>query len=530
MVNPTEAEFKSYINALTLNPKKVNYKYIDNEIETILSQITTSKMTTYEKMIACYGWCVKNIAVGTAVTYTIDEDWSNYHSYNAYYAMLNMRYALKNRKGTCDNFSALYYAMLRRIGIEEAAWYEGYCATSGGGMTGHKWTGICMADNHCVMYFDPMLEYGKANRQYFARTYESSSKLYDGRGYYDNNSFGDFWRGEDAKADREAQAQKEKEEREKAEKEYREKWKREMRERYSTYTMAQRWSDYCTSDFTGLYGDIGTDLVLFIGRYYPEWRPILDDSYEDGVCPGMSIDLEDLSLYCIDPEDLEFTSFTDSAEVKKTNGVWYMRHTKIGVVKIGYRPKNTNLPYAWYGYRIDDPDDPDYWWDANFAYDFPEDATDKDIKLYEKEIGKFYTAPYSNWDLYPDEQWIKNSDMIYLTTEDSSFDLTMYFSQIERSYLTFETSDSDVVSVWKSENGKLVNIDTGEKKGDHYVPEGQYAFFPKDVKETGKTKADITIGMKGTKEKKVIHITLNDDSPALDDGPQFVWGVVTMPG
>ncbi|MCM1335069.1 MAG: chitobiase/beta-hexosaminidase C-terminal domain-containing protein [Eubacterium sp.] len=192
VINPGEAEFKSYVNALTLNPKKVNYKYVDNEIETIFSQITTSKMTTYEKMVACYDWCVKNIATGSAVTYKIDEDWSNYHSYNTYYAMLNMKYALKNRKGTCDNFSALYYAMLRRIGIEEAAWYEGTCATSGGGTTGHKWTGICMADNHCIMYFDPMLEYGKMNRQYFARNYESTTKLYNAKGYYDNNSFGDF--------------------------------------------------------------------------------------------------------------------------------------------------------------------------------------------------------------------------------------------------------------------------------------------------------------------------------------------------
>lgn len=109
-----------------------------------------------------------------------------------------------------------------------------------------------------------------------------------------------------------------------------------------------------------------------------------------------------------------------------------------------------------------------------------------------------------------------------------SYDLSYYFNEFELKNLTVETSDPDIMSVWKCKNGKLVNVDTGEKKGNFDTTEGYYTCFPTDVKETGKTKVDITLSMKGSKQKKVIHITLIDDSPAMDDGPQFEWGTIVM--
>lgn len=501
IVSPTEVSFKTYINALTLNPKKVNYGYVDKEVAAILEKITNSKMTTYEKMTACYDWCRDNITAINGVTYTVDKDMYNYRTSGAYYAVLNARYALKNRKGACDNFSALYYTMLRRIGIDEAVWYEGYCATSGGGMTGHMWTGVCMADNHCVMYFDPMLEYGKNTHQYFARTHESSLKLYNATSYFDNGSFSDFWRGEDAKAARKEEVKKQKEEDEKKEEKNRQNTERRLQEYYSNFSLEENWRHYITHYvyFHGEFYDYGC-------RVSDEWIPF----FSEEVCPHN----DELERYGIGVDNMEFISLTDSAEIKYIDGMPYVRNVKSGTARIGYRPKGADVPYAWRGYRVSDGlyDGDDYWayWD----------------KVVE-ETDKYYTAPYTNWDMYPDEQWIEHSDMIYEYMY-KGFDLSYFFLTNDLRNLTVETSDPDVMSVWKCKNGKLVNVDTGEKKSKFDTTEGYYAIFPTDVKETGKTKVDITLSMKGSKQKKVIHITLFDDSPAMDDGPQFEWGTIVM--
>lgn len=500
IVSPTEASFKTYINALTLNPKKVNYGYVDKEVAAILEKITNSKMTTYEKMTACYDWCRDNITAINGVTYTVDKDMYNYRTSGAYYAVLNARYALKNRKGACDNFSALYYTMLRRIGIDEAVWYEGYCATSGGGMTGHMWTGVCMADNHCVMYFDPMLEYGKKTHQYFARSHESSLKLYNATSYFDNGSFSDFWRGKDAKAAREEELKKQKEEDEKRKEQDLQLSEQAVRDYHSKLTLEENWDyfmrrkAYLAPDIFNYYGLVG-DERLFWGY----------------IC-GNDDHLRD---WGIDPDDIEIVSLSDCAEVIYIDGEPYVRNVKPGVAKIGYRPKGTDFPYAWEGFCICDKE-----------FDTYSSQADWEVR-YRDEVDKYYTAPYTNWDMYPDEQWIDQSDMIYAYMY-KDYDLSYYFNSIELSNLTVETSDPDVMSVWKCKNGKLVNVDTGEKKSKFDTMEGYYACFPTDVKETGKTKVDITLSMKGSKQKKVIHITLFDDSPAMDDGPQFEWGTIVM--
>lgn len=274
--------------------------------------------------------------------------------------------------------------------------------------------------------------------------------------------------------------------------------KQAFRNYISKFTFEEKW-DYFMERNAYVQLDFG-DICGVVSEEYPLWQ-----------CVGS--DADDLERYGFNLDDMEIISLSDCTEIKYIDGVPYTLDKKPGVVKIGYRPKGTDFPYAWYGYYVSE--------------DGMESEAEKEDK-FRAEIDKYYTAPYTNWDMYPDEQWIEHSDMIYEYMY-KGFDLNYYLNCLEIGNLTVETSDPDVMSVWKCKNGKLVNIDTGEKKNSDYdTIEDRYVCFPTDVKETGKTKVDITLSMKGSKKKKIIHITLIDDSPAMDDGPQFEWGTIIV--
>ncbi|MCM1335068.1 MAG: hypothetical protein NC237_08450 [Eubacterium sp.] len=231
----------------------------------------------------------------------------------------------------------------------------------------------------------------------------------------------------------------------------------------------------------------------------------------------------------VDLQDLEFISVTDSAEVKEVDGVWYYRETDLGMVRIGYRPKGTNLPYKWSGHY-------------NSNNDCYENMAERDVwmKTHAKEINEAYTAPYTNWDLYPDEQSLPHSDMIYDALYAPGFnggsggsslcyDLSNYFISCDVKNITFESTNPDVVQICKIKSGKTIDMATGKVRSNGSLGYENGSILCFYSVEKG-AEADIIMTMKGSDKKKVVHITAIDDHPALDDGPQFAWGIITMPG
>lgn len=324
-------------------------------------------------------------------------------------------------------------------------------------------------------------------KPYFARSHESSLKLYNATAYFDNGSFSNFWRGEDAKTAREKEIEKQKEEYEKEKKLSYQRSEQAFRDYISKFSLEEKWN-YFMERNAFLPVDF-IDVHDYVGDERPFWEE-------------WSWETDTLERYSIDLDEMEIISLSDCVEIKYINGKPYIRNVKPGVAKVGYRPKGTDFLYAWEGCCVCEK--------RTFIYkgkEYETHSDDTDWDYYEKEAGKYYTAPYTNWDMYPDEQWVDHSDMLYDYMY-KSYDLSYYFNEFELKNLTVETSDPDVMSVWKCKNGKLVNVDTGEKKGNFDTVEGYYACFPTDVKETGKTKVNITLSMKGSKQKKVIHITL----------------------
>jgi len=194
-IDVSEKSFKRYINALPLNPQKTNNSYIDKQIKNIFDDIFEKDMTTYEKMEACYDWITKNIKYGKNGPYVLDYNMNGYNTAAAYCSTMYAESTLKNKKGVCDSYSALYYIMLRRIGIDDACWLSGKCLTTSGGYTGHMWTGIDIGNGAVVRYYDAMLDRNSSSgRQYFGRTVSNSTKLFKKEYTFDYVEFDNFSR------------------------------------------------------------------------------------------------------------------------------------------------------------------------------------------------------------------------------------------------------------------------------------------------------------------------------------------------
>lgn len=147
------SEIHSLLNSVELNPIKTNYSEIDNMVDAIFAEILTDDMTNAEKVQACYDYLAQKCTYGydgyKAVNidgYMSDEDKE----------IAEFSYCiLKDRLGTCENFSAAFVVMTRRLGFNSNVVY-GQVAMSAGGYDGHYWTDIEIDNKHYL--FDPQVE------------------------------------------------------------------------------------------------------------------------------------------------------------------------------------------------------------------------------------------------------------------------------------------------------------------------------------------------------------------------------------
>ena len=146
-------EIDRYLNSVKLVPVKTNFPEIDNAVDKIFAQVTNNNMTPAQKARACYDYLVKNCTytsptypVSTGLAYRNDEDDN----------IVNKAYSiLLFRKGVCDNYSAAYVVMLRRIGIP-ANLTNGLVSKVDGGFTGHAWVDVNINEKHFIL--DPEVE------------------------------------------------------------------------------------------------------------------------------------------------------------------------------------------------------------------------------------------------------------------------------------------------------------------------------------------------------------------------------------
>ncbi len=144
--------FEVRLNYVSLSSQKTSYEPLNSLVQQILSQITTSRMSTYQKVMACYDYLVDNCRYGQASdSYFNAGDTSN----ERLYAEKSAYAVLHGKVGICLNYSAAFAAMTRALGLKTQL-RTGQTTAYGGGYTSHTWCEITL--NGVVYVFDPQVD------------------------------------------------------------------------------------------------------------------------------------------------------------------------------------------------------------------------------------------------------------------------------------------------------------------------------------------------------------------------------------
>lgn len=192
---PVAANIQTLLNSAPLRPLKTNSPTLDRLVDDIFDEILTDDMTTYEKVKACFDYLVNNCTYGTSFMWGLPDDVIYLSNYDARIVMFG--YAILNTNiGVCDNYSAAFVIMCRRIGLD--AYEVGGTVSKKGSneRTGHAWTYINL--NGTQYIFDPQVQSNNMQAPYFffGKTYEQMGTRYqlDDRENtgYDDTTFADF--------------------------------------------------------------------------------------------------------------------------------------------------------------------------------------------------------------------------------------------------------------------------------------------------------------------------------------------------
>ena len=172
------ADAKILLNSAKLTPTSTGFEPCDKIVQETLAKITNDKMTTYDKVKACYDWLIENCSYGSNNEWTKYATMKNFRKYSGAIDALGM---LKQRVGVCDDYSAAFAALTRAIGLNCYLISGGTARADGKGMTGHIWTVIKINGTEYV--FDPQIDDniakgGTIGYYRFCKTYEEMPGSY----------------------------------------------------------------------------------------------------------------------------------------------------------------------------------------------------------------------------------------------------------------------------------------------------------------------------------------------------------------
>lgn len=109
------------LNNAKLNPTKTGYTPLDNKVSSVINSVTNSSMSTYEKVKAVYDWVINNMSyqLGFVIWEEINGLINNYGFYEKDAIQVFLAYnSFETKKGSCDNYSAMFMILTRRIGLD----------------------------------------------------------------------------------------------------------------------------------------------------------------------------------------------------------------------------------------------------------------------------------------------------------------------------------------------------------------------------------------------------------------------------
>lgn len=109
------------LNSAKLNPIKTGHTSLDNQVSSVINSVTNSSMSTYEKVKALYDWVINNMSyqIGFVIGEEIDSLMNTYGFYerDAIQVFLASN-GFGTKRGSCDNYSAMFMILTRRIGLD----------------------------------------------------------------------------------------------------------------------------------------------------------------------------------------------------------------------------------------------------------------------------------------------------------------------------------------------------------------------------------------------------------------------------
>ena len=112
---------ESLLNDAKLSPLKSGYAPVDDKVQEIINSQTNSSMSTYQKVMALYDWLTSYltyslaIIVPDAIQEIADENSLYYNDAQELFLAEN---AFATRTGSCDNYSAIFMLLTRRLGLD----------------------------------------------------------------------------------------------------------------------------------------------------------------------------------------------------------------------------------------------------------------------------------------------------------------------------------------------------------------------------------------------------------------------------
>ena len=173
---PANASAETILNAATLNPMKTNDAELDVLIDRIFAQIIQPGMSTYQKVKACYDYLIANASYGGG-SFSVPMRYTAFQDNLTTACAKNI---LQTSQGVCDDYSAAFMCMTRRIGLQS---YTCACQApnQSGGVSGHMVAFISVGGVNYI--FDPQIEDynakgGSIPYRNFCKTFEAMAKTY----------------------------------------------------------------------------------------------------------------------------------------------------------------------------------------------------------------------------------------------------------------------------------------------------------------------------------------------------------------
>lgn len=181
---PAGSTPSTILNAATLTPMLTNFKPLDHLVGEIFAQIFTDKMTTYDKVKACYDYLIEHTEYGypdaSGIPSAATDEYVSYNSMMDAYAVSKAYVMLKTGVGVCTDYASALLVMARRIGLD-AYMVNGETSMAGGGYTSHTWNMITIGGVDYV--FDAQVEDniakgGKVQYYRFCKTTDQVARNY----------------------------------------------------------------------------------------------------------------------------------------------------------------------------------------------------------------------------------------------------------------------------------------------------------------------------------------------------------------